>query len=234
MSICPSSDIHSVYLDGELPEAYRADYEAHVKGCVKCSAELAKLRSVREFFQKDAASIATDNLDKSWERLNARLSYSKVTKFSASPSNLSRRSFATAAGIAAALVIGVMLPLRSAGDSAAPQTVATITPISRNTSVALSKNNVVINGSIEQPGDFASFAHANARAASVETYAGPFIQNVSEQTGAEVRLNDVDVFRPNFDEGQAITIRINIQGMMSAPLSANINLQAAGGDGSLP
>lgn len=224
MSTCPTSDIHSVYLDGELPEAYRADYEAHVKHCAKCSAALSTMRSVREFFQNDAASITADNLDKGWERLNARLSYSKVTKrayeFPA------RQLTYAAAGIAAAFIIGVMLPMRNAQNSAAPQTAA-ITPISRSTSVSLSKNNVVINGSLEQTGGFATFASTSAGAAGFETYGSPFIQNVSEQTAGEVRFNDVDVFRPNFDKGQTVTIRINIRGMMSAPLSANINLHAA-------
>ena len=33
MSFCPSKDIHSVYLDNELPEVYKAEYEAHIAVC---------------------------------------------------------------------------------------------------------------------------------------------------------------------------------------------------------
>ena len=43
MSFCPSKDIHSVYLDGELPENYKAEYELHISHCEKCRKELEQL-----------------------------------------------------------------------------------------------------------------------------------------------------------------------------------------------
>ena len=46
MSFCPSKDIHSVYLDGELPENYKAEYELHVSHCEKCRKELEQLKAV--------------------------------------------------------------------------------------------------------------------------------------------------------------------------------------------
>ena len=82
MSTCPSNDIHSVYLDNELPETYVGTYEAHIKSCPKCAAKLASLRAVSTVFRSDAGGMTLDkaSLDKSWERLQARLSYSKTTK----------------------------------------------------------------------------------------------------------------------------------------------------------
>ena len=50
MYTCPEKDIHSVYIDNELPEAYIAEYEAHVKNCPKCAAELALLRNLNSVF----------------------------------------------------------------------------------------------------------------------------------------------------------------------------------------
>ncbi|MBP5452686.1 MAG: zf-HC2 domain-containing protein, partial [Treponema sp.] len=47
MSTCPEKDIHSIYLDNELPAAYVADYEAHVESCPECKAQLEKLRMLR-------------------------------------------------------------------------------------------------------------------------------------------------------------------------------------------
>ena len=46
MSTCPEKDLHSIYLDGELPEEFLKEYENHVAGCEKCKAELEKLRKV--------------------------------------------------------------------------------------------------------------------------------------------------------------------------------------------
>ena len=45
MSFCPSKDIHSVYLDGELPENYKAEYELHISHCEKCRKELEQLKA---------------------------------------------------------------------------------------------------------------------------------------------------------------------------------------------
>ena len=82
MSTCPSNDIHSVYLDNELPETYVAPYEAHIKSCPKCAAKLASLRAASAAFRTDAKAMTMDEaaLGKSWERLQARLSYSKTTQ----------------------------------------------------------------------------------------------------------------------------------------------------------
>ena len=40
MYSCPTDDIHSVYIDDELPQNYVLDYENHIKTCSKCSAKL--------------------------------------------------------------------------------------------------------------------------------------------------------------------------------------------------
>ena len=36
MSTCPEQDMHSVYLDGELPQKYALDYESHLTSCQRC------------------------------------------------------------------------------------------------------------------------------------------------------------------------------------------------------
>ena len=33
MSTCPEKDIHSIYVDGELPENYIKQYESHLSSC---------------------------------------------------------------------------------------------------------------------------------------------------------------------------------------------------------
>jgi hypothetical protein len=44
MSFCPTKDIHSIYLDNEMPEIYKAEYESHVATCKKCQQELNKIK----------------------------------------------------------------------------------------------------------------------------------------------------------------------------------------------
>ena len=48
MSTCPTNEIHSLYLDNELPQAHKEQYEAHIASCEKCKASLEKLHAVRE------------------------------------------------------------------------------------------------------------------------------------------------------------------------------------------
>src|SRR5574344_182062 len=113
MSTCPSKDIHSIYLDNELPAAYIPEYEAHIKSCSKCAAELAKLKAVRSLFIADSKALTPDNhyLDQSWERLQSRMSYSKVTKkIYRFPSEQVRYIIPTAA---AAAILAVVLPVRA-------------------------------------------------------------------------------------------------------------------------
>lgn len=117
MSTCPENDIHSVYLDGELPEEFVEQYEAHVSSCSKCSARLEKLRKLNSIIASDASSImfTREQLDDSFKRLEARLSYSRFAaeerKFNSSiyrrnNFNVALRYFA--AGAAAVLVLALL------------------------------------------------------------------------------------------------------------------------------
>ena len=40
MFTCPTNEIHSLYLDKELPQNYIAEYEAHIANCEKCKATM--------------------------------------------------------------------------------------------------------------------------------------------------------------------------------------------------
>jgi len=125
MYTCPEKDIHSVYIDNELPEAYIAEYEAHVKNCPKCAAELALLRNLHSVFEADSCNITLDSraMDDSFERLQARLSYSKIAKANSGSSNgIKFRDTVKyiAAGVAAAAVFAVVIPVRTAKTTHAP------------------------------------------------------------------------------------------------------------------
>ena len=86
MSICPEKDIHSVYLDNELPPAYKGTYETHLATCSNCRERFLNMQHISNMLHKDADSIQlTDKeLVESFARLQTKLKYSKVvhkTKF---------------------------------------------------------------------------------------------------------------------------------------------------------
>ena len=82
MSTCPEKDLHSIYLDGELPEEFLKEYENHVAGCEKCKAELEKLRKVSVPFREDALSVRLDQtyLEQSFDRLQTKMRFKKTAE----------------------------------------------------------------------------------------------------------------------------------------------------------
>ena len=74
MYSCPTDDIHSVYLDNELPQAYVKDYEEHIKTCDCCRKKLEKMRIIHNAFKQDSKQITLDStyLTHSFERLQTK------------------------------------------------------------------------------------------------------------------------------------------------------------------
>ena len=113
MSTCPEKDIHSIYLDGELPESYVKDYEAHVANCRSCQKQLDNLKFLRSVFSADKKSmeLSQKDMDESFERLQARLSFTKHTKSPVRTFRPSTTVVSAIAGAAAALAL-VIFPLK--------------------------------------------------------------------------------------------------------------------------
>lgn len=130
MSTCPEKDIHSIYLDNELPAAYVADYEAHVESCPKCKAQLEKLKMLRKVFSADSKSmeLSEKDMEESFDRLQARLSYSRHAKKEDNVISFSPKKVVYAlAGAAAALAVFV-IPSRMLNKSAPVEQLAAQIP----------------------------------------------------------------------------------------------------------
>lgn len=145
MSTCPENDIHSVYLDGELPEEFMAEYEAHVASCPKCSAKLEKLTSLKGLLQDDSASITftEKQLDDSFARLQAKMSYKKFIEEEDRSSNVvsfpKLKGFQYfAAGIAAAAVVSFAIP-RGRVSNAVVASRNDFSPVARSVSASTVK-----------------------------------------------------------------------------------------------
>ncbi len=116
MSTCPEADLHSVYIDNELPEQYKAGIESHLAQCPECEAHFEKMKFVHDALRQDAAQseLSQEEIDAGFERLMARKSYHKVVS-SRNDSNVISFVLRMAPAVAAALVLAFVLPVRLAG-----------------------------------------------------------------------------------------------------------------------
>ena len=215
MSFCPSKDIHSVYLDNELPEVYKKEYEAHIETCEKCRKELETLKALRSSLRADADAISPDShfMDESYERLMVKMSYAKnVGK--ASKNSFVRPSYYIPVAAAAAALFALLIPIRvnKAGNSAIASSASAPVVSSQIVSMPSTANNVsfdsgknlVVSGNI----------HETVNASRVQTIDNKVLSD---------NLREIDVLRPDFPEDR-ISIRISVPGMGDFPVFAEINV----------
>ena len=226
MSFCPTKDIHSVYLDGELPENYKAEYELHIEHCEKCRKELEQLKAVRSIFKADADSLNLDQhfMDESFQRLQIKMAYSKNIGKVPEKSPFKIISY-VASGVAAAAVLALVIPLGLKSNKAASTSTVITSPLIQSvssvsavpitavsTNAATSANNVgydsgrsvVVSGNIQ---DVVLSSEKQRR----------------NKTSFAKNVNGVDVLRPDFQD-EAISIKITVPGMGDFPVTTEINV----------
>ena len=220
MSTCPTKEIHSLYLDNELPQNHKEQYEAHIAVCDKCRAEIEKLRAVRDVFSSDAASISPDKkfMDESYERLMLKMKYSKNTSHVSAP-KLSARSWKIIVPAAAAVaILALAIPLKLATGRAGVKTMSATSSIYSQVPSQVTEQLSSVSFGGENP-----FGNDNAFGLNQDS----LVTNVSnKQRGAASKLiKDVEVFRPNFDgEQKTISIRITIPGNDDVPVTTEIEV----------
>ena len=218
MSTCPTKEIHSLYLDNELPQTHKEQYEAHIAACDKCRAEYEKLRAVRAVFEKDAQAVSPDKafLDASYERLMLKMKYSKNVGHTASHRVSSRTWKIAIPAIAAAAVLALAIPLRFAVGRANVKTMSATSSLYSQVPSQVSEqvSNVAFNGE-------GSFGFDEGIQSIL-----PSVTNVGNSSVAASKLiQDVEVFRPNFDEEKkTISIRITIPGNDDVPVTTEIEV----------
>ena len=151
---CPENDIHSIYLDGELPENFVKDYEEHVASCDKCRAKLEKLKAVRAVFAADSKSLDVDAVFKaqSFERLQSRLRFSRVVKASEPNKNIVRmKTFVPLAAAAAAVIFAFFVPIRMNGAGAVKGVDESVLAVSNiKAQKPIADSGIIVNGGIQQ------------------------------------------------------------------------------------
>ena len=217
MSTCPTKEIHSLYLDNELSQNHKEQYEAHIAACESCKAQLEKLRAVRAVFQKDSELISPDKkfVDESYERLMLKMKYSKNSgRVNFSRVNL--RSWKVIVPAAAAVaVLALAIPLKLATGRAGVKTMS-----------ATSSIYTQMPSQVSEQLENVAFAGENIFGFNANNIQDARVTNVSNPSGAASKLiQDVEVFRPKFDgDEKTISIRITIPGNDDVPVTTEIEV----------
>ncbi len=222
MSFCPSKDIHSVYLDGELPENYKAEYELHISHCEKCRKELEQLKALHSMFQADSDSLKLDDhfMDESFQRLQIKMAYSRNIGKVPQKSPFKVISY-VASGVAAAAVLALIIPAGLRSNQSAATTVSPIIQsVSSVSSVPITAVSTNANSSANNVG------YDSGRSVVVSGNIKDVVLSSEKQrknNSFVKNANDVDVLRPDFQD-EAINIKITVPGMGDFPVTTEINL----------
>lgn len=218
MSFCLSKDIHSIYLDKELPENYKLEYEEHVKNCPECQKELNKLKLIHDALKSDSDSIKLDDdfLEKSYERLQIKMAYKNNVTKARRTSNVNIKYGLTA--VAAATLFALVIPVtlnsnkkNSVTTQPALASVSSVSQISNSTS-AIVANNVSIN----------SGRNVLVSGNMLDTVIRPEAGIDNGKTLVK-KAKDVEVLRPELED-ETISIRISVPGLGEIPVVTEINL----------
>lgn len=106
MSICQNNEFFCLYIDGELKQPYKSQFQKHLKECKDCAKKLQHLQDIHALFQKDKDSIRLSPIDmqKDYNTLLFQLRYKKNT----TPQK--RFSYDTLKYMAVAAVFAFLLP----------------------------------------------------------------------------------------------------------------------------
>lgn len=223
MSFCPTKDIHSVYLDNELPNNFKVEYENHLKICPKCQKQLGFIKKTSEAFHSDALFITPDShyVDESFNRLMIKMNYSKNTNKS-HKNDFSFKNFSYLVSAAAVGIFALLLPLGFFTNSQkinqnqtnfvnpilTSNSVNSVAPfITNSNNVSFnSGKSVVVFGNIED-----------------KVLTSMNVKNNISSVNLSKKINDFEVLRPGFTENEIIQARIKVPQMNEIPIFAQIN-----------
>ena len=216
MSTCPTKEIHSLYLDNELPQGHKEQYEAHIAACPECKAYYEKLCAMRGIFKTDSDAVSPDKkfLDASYERLMLKMKYSKNSGHTYRKTGRTWKIVVPA--LAAAAVLALVIPIGLNSGKTGVKTMSATSSIYSQIPSQVSEqiSNVAFGGE--------NISGLNAAAAGQDAR----VTNVSNSREAASKLiQNVEVFRPKFEgDEKTISIRITIPGNDDVPVTTEIEV----------
>lgn len=216
MSICPEKDIHSVYLDNELPPAYKGTYETHLATCSNCRERFLNMQHISNMLHKDADSIQlTDKeLVESFARLQTKLKYSKVvhkTKFI----DFQKNKWVLPAA-AAVFACVFFLPFSKNFSN----TVSVQSPISQPISIAASALHNDERTSFAMP---VIWKDTLTSSSGIQKTVVPYANN-DVSLLHENKFTTIDIFRPDFEENNHIMVKITLSNIGNMPTTTEFIL----------
>ena len=221
-------DLHSVYVDNELPPAYISKYEALVQSDPTCAAEQKKVKRIHALLQEDSKDITLDDdfLEASFARLQTKMKYHQTMTQANSGESRPKvyqfakwgLSFAAAAAVFAFIFTPVYLRSASNANSTA------ISAIQNTKLKPIAQHDIAVDGNLDRS-ILSSIALHDEEPLRADS---PAIQGASMASTAgtpvhgrrtrpqTIELNDsltaIDVFRPDFanaDKGFSIRISVS-------------------------
>ena len=209
-------DLHSVYIDGEMPKDFVPEYEKILSQSPESKADLEKMEKIHRIFQndsKDADIEVTDEfVEESFARLQMKMKFKQNTKNSENKSFIKVMRMPLSFAAAAAVFALIFTPAFVRSSKVAPETeVKAISVAVADEIPSLAEKDVYSDGNInrEKLSDFAvSSAVASAETKEVkpqEVLSTSFVQQKVVQASALVsnsnsfrnNMTSVDVFRPD-------------------------------------
>ena len=217
-----SKDLHSVYIDGEMPSDYIGEYETQLKSDEDSCAELKKMQKIHELFQKDSDEIQIDDkfIEESFQRLQTKMKFKNTVAKAEKKSFVSAFKYPLSFAAAAAVFALIFTPayVKSSGKS---ETKIQAIAMAEEEIKPVSENNVVIDGNLEAAkvssalsvaADFTkstetsdsvtNYQQKTVRASSVASYGG----NSSRNFGGS--MPSVDVFKPKSSSSNQLKMNV--------------------------
>ena len=155
MSTSLEKDLHSVYIDGELPESFVSQYENLVSASEKEKEALAKMQKLHSILQEDSTekTVSEAFMNASFERLQTKMRYAQHVTFANEQKSFITpfAKYAASFAAAAAVFALVFIPVHYNSLSHAKETaVAAISIMKQNRIEPIAKNDVVVDGNLKK------------------------------------------------------------------------------------
>lgn len=155
MSTSLEKDLHSVYIDGEMPESFVPQYESIVSSSETEKQKLEKMRSLHSILQEDSneKTVSDQFIEESFERLQTKMRYSKNISISSESKSFITPfiKYASSFAAAAAVFAVIFIPVHYNSLANAKQTaVAAISIMKEKAIEPIAKKEVIIDGNINK------------------------------------------------------------------------------------
>lgn len=156
MSTSLEKDLHSVYVDGEMPESFVSQYQSIVSSSEKEKKELVKMQALHSLFKADSESlnISDSFTEESFARLQTKLRYTKNVSSSGSQKStfiLPFIKYASSFAAAAAVFAVIFIPIHTNSLNQAKETAVAAISIMKEKSIEpIAQKEVIIDGNINK------------------------------------------------------------------------------------